>query len=86
MAASASPDEKPPCRSSVDRHAAKVVVADDRLRPKNEIDVGEGPDRHHLAVSVTHIDAIDVVDARAFRSLALQVHLPGPSEQVESLT
>src|SRR6202011_3898682 len=69
--------------TAVQRRAAEVVIADDRLRTENEPRLGESPDRDHVTVLIADIDAVDVIHAGSLGSLALQVDLPGATEQIE---
>src|SRR6202030_847069 len=68
---------------TIQRHAAEVVVADDRLGTENQPHLGKGTNRDHIAALVANIDTIDIVDPRPLGSFALDIHLPGASKQIE---
>ena len=61
---------------------ALVVVADQSRRPDHDPHFGKTAHGNHLAVIAAHIDAVDVINAGAVARLRLDLHLPGPPEQI----
>ncbi|MCY1237431.1 hypothetical protein D9M72_501260 [compost metagenome] len=70
-------------RLAVQRDRAIVVVAHDRLRADDIVDLGDRSDRHHVAVCVAHVQTLNVVDGVSVRLRSLHRHLPGAAEEVE---
>ena len=70
-------------RRAVDDGAAVAVIAHHGLRPLHELGLGQRAHRHHAALGVAHVDALDIVLALAKRRVGLDIDLPGAAEHIE---
>src|SRR2546421_130083 len=70
-------------RCAVNRGSGEHVVPDDLRRAGRVAHLCDRPEWHHVAVSVAHLDLLDVRGIGAKWGVGLNVYLPGAAEAVE---
>ncbi len=68
---------------AVDRRRAQIIVANDRRRAGDELDIGDRPQRHQIAGGVAQPHPKNIVGRHAIGGLGLRLHLPDAAVEIE---